>query len=81
MVVLAAVVSLTAGWSKLSDWVTAAQLEELTRLHPKNLARALRSLAASGIIVYRAERGRGARVLVGLQPRRRAEQVVAPGMG
>lgn len=63
---LQAVVSLTALYSKLSDEVSVAEIAEEAALHPKNAARALRSLAGRGVIVYEPGRGRGNISTVGL---------------
>jgi hypothetical protein len=66
-VALEAVVSLTALYSKLTDDVAVAVIAERARLHPKNMARALRRLRDLGVITYEPGRGRGNVSRVGLR--------------
>ena len=69
--VLAAVLRLLCGWSRLSDDAVAlTQIVELVaaagerRYDVKTIGRALAGLAAADLIVYRPARGRGARSLI-----------------
>ena len=59
-VALEAIVSLTALYWKLGDYISHAQVAERARLHRKNAAAAIRSLAAKEIIEYRPGSGKQA---------------------
>ncbi|OBK13610.1 hypothetical protein [Mycobacterium sp. 1245852.3] len=71
--VLAAVLKLLCGWSRITDdRVALGQLVELIaagggrRYDLKTVGRALAALAADGLIVYRAAQGRNTRALVAI---------------
>ena len=73
-VALDAVVSFTALYSKLGDYVSVAQIAEAAGLHPKNAASALARLAAKEVIQYRPGSGRGNLSWVGLPAEKGAEE-------
>lgn len=65
-VTLGAVMALTTTYSKLAEEVEVEEVAEEAGLHRTNATAALRSLRDKQVIGYRAARGPGARVRVGL---------------
>lgn len=57
--VLGAVVSLTATYSKLEEYVYTAEIAELTGMHVQNVRQRLRDLHRAEVIVYISGGGRG----------------------
>lgn len=64
--VLAAVVALTASWSKLEDEAFVAQIAATAKVGQSTCRRALKRLNELGIIAYSGRRGPGQKPLVSL---------------